>query len=160
VNFLKITFLTLSLPFTVLAGGDEDPRDVTALYGAKTLEIVRHPDQIQACLLRQHDDGTIEERSKKISLPPEIQQKLSKILSDNSTYGWDMWKPCLTDYGARLVFKRGKEQAVIDLCFSCNILSISSASTHTTEDFDDARAALLKIIKESFPKDKLIQKTE
>jgi hypothetical protein len=62
-----------------------------------------------------------------------------------------------------LRFWKGKEFAEVILCYHCNELMISAPDTAAQgvktpyADFDPGRAALVKLAKELFPKDEVIQ---
>lgn len=140
-----------------LRGDFTVPHDVNGLYGHAALEIVRHPDRLEACLLRQRDDGKVFERTRRIVVAGESRKAISALLIDNRSYGWEMFKPCIPDYGARLIFRKGPGEVVVDFCFACDILSVSSGGI---EDFDAVRDFFLRFFKESFPGDRLIQKAE
>lgn len=140
-----------------LRGDVTVPHDVNALYGRAALETVRHPDRVEACLLRQRDDGKVFERTRRIAVSGGSRKAISTLLTDNRSYGWEMFKPCIPDYGARLIFRKGPGEVVVDFCFACDILSVSPGGI---EDFDAVRRSFLRFFKQSFPGDRLIQQAE
>ena len=89
--------------------------------------------------------------------------RLAAVLLDEKTYYFEGAKGC--EFVAGVAFRvHGKGEPVdVVLCFSCNELVVYVADPETKEtarkreDFDDARPALVKLAKEAFPDDRVIQ---
>jgi len=149
-----------ALTASCIAQTGHEPKNVTELYGKHLLKVVRNPDSVYAVLL---DDnmGRLRERTKRILLSPEESQAASMRLTRNTAYGWDVWKPCLPQYGSRLIFQRGVDRVTVDFCFNCIILSVTpSAREEHDVDFGPSRKTWLQLFKTEFSKDKILSKVE
>ena len=89
--------------------------------------------------------------------------KIAAIVFDEKTYDWEKAKKCKFEPGVGFRLWREKDWVDIVLCFHCDELEISTIPPGERErktaheDFDAARAALVKLCKEAFPDDKEIQ---
>lgn len=89
--------------------------------------------------------------------------RLVEILFDDKTYDFEKAKKCKFEPGVGYRLWADKEWVDVTLCFSCDEVEISHKSPEMRElsaaheDFDAARAALVKMAKEAFPEDKEIQ---
>ncbi len=93
-----------------------------------------------------------------IDLSTEQTFRLRQVLLDPSSYGWNMAKSCIPNYGVRVRFQHGVDEVDVLLCFECDILTVYHNGTGTGgEDFDDARSEILTVVKELFPDDPDIQ---
>lgn len=156
---MKAPLVALFVAFTssLAAQTGNEPRNVAQLYGQQGLQTIRHPDSVSVALLNDRN-GRLSERSRQILLPPDAQQTASKLLLENASYDWNTWKPCLPEYGARLIFRRGAQSVTLDFCFKCLILSVKPAPRSENEgNFDPSRSARLRLFKEQFPKDKVFK---
>jgi hypothetical protein len=91
-------------------------------------------------------------------------QRLAAILLDERTYVFDSAKGCKFQAGVGFRIWKGDESAVeVVICFHCDELIVHAPKAAdgsirgAMEDFDPARAALVKLAKEAFPGDKEIQ---
>ena len=93
----------------------------------------------------------------------EFAAKVAAILFDEKTYDFEKAKKCEFQPGVGLRLWRDKDWVDVTLCFSCDELEVSSKKPDekelrtSHEDFDAARPALVKLVKEAFPDDKEIQ---
>ncbi|MBI2922183.1 MAG: hypothetical protein HYY18_14115 [Planctomycetes bacterium] len=96
----------------------------------------------------------------------EFAGKVAAILLDEKTYDFEKAKKCKFEPGVGFRLWREKDWVDVTLCFHCDELEISSKKPDekelrtSHEDFDAARAALVKLVKEAFPDDKEIQALE
>jgi hypothetical protein len=134
---------------------------VREFYGSQAFEVVKNPDVVWATLLNDNVNGKIKERVRRVKLSPEFQKRASEILTSNKTYGWNIAKPCLPQYGARFVFQKGSATVPIDFCFDCDILIASTSPDRSvSEDFDSEEDNLIKIFQATFPKDRTIKSVQ
>ena len=93
----------------------------------------------------------------------EFAAKVAAILFDEKTYDFEKAKKCEFQPGVGLRLWRDKDWVDVTFCFSCDELEVSSKKPDekelrtSHEDFDAARPALVKLVKEAFPDDKEIQ---
>jgi hypothetical protein len=129
---------------------------LSELYGPSALATIRHPDSVSASLLKDLGNDKVKERTSRVGLSAELGRKASKLLLSKKTYLWNMGNPCMPEYGARLIFIRGKDEVWVDFCFKCNQLEvIENSKPRNGEDFNPAVApALLKFFKLASPKDR------
>ena len=93
-----------------------------------------------------------------VVVPADSVSTLRAILLDTSTYQWDSAKACLPNFGVRIQFKSGSEVVDVLFCFECDILAVYYNGVQMGgEDFDDAREAILSVIRKLFPDDADIQ---
>jgi hypothetical protein len=152
-TFLSLPLLVVSTAFALGQTGNE-PRNVTQLYGRQALQTVRTPETVSAVLLRDRN-RRLSARTRQVVLPVEAQRLAAGLLSTNTSYDWNVWKPCLPQYGARLILRRGVQTITVDFCFECDILSVTPAArAENTVDFRPSRPAWLRLFRSQFPKDK------
>jgi len=126
------------------------------LYGPSALATIRHPESVSASLLKDRGNDKVKERTRRVGLSAELGREASKLLLSKKSYLWNMGNPCMPEYGARLIFIRGKDEVWVDFCLKCNQLAVAENSkSRNGEDFDPAVApVLLKLFKAAFPKDR------
>ncbi len=86
---------------------------------------------------------------------PEWAARLRAVLGDSRNYQYA--KPCVPHPGVGVHFKGGPEQATLLLCFECDMLSFAKPGEFRWRSFDPARAELVKLAREAFPLDPVIQ---
>lgn len=153
----------MSRPFLILAfvaAGlaalrADEPTSALTLYGKPTLEILRKPDHVEVCLLTQHQDDSLTERTPRSTVHPSMQRALSAILTKDKTYLWDVRKACLVNYEARAIFHRGEQIVTVDFCFGCDILAFESPFQKGGAHFDGGARPLRVIFEKLFPENKL-----
>jgi len=92
----------------------------------------------------------------------EFARRLNGVLFDEDTYLFDIAKGCKFQPGVAFRIEKDRQSVIVLLCFSCDELRVLTLEgekiVHTAhEDFDPARATLVKLSKEAFPDDKEIQ---
>jgi hypothetical protein len=92
-------------------------------------------------------------------VPIQTAAEIGRILSQSSSYNWDIRKSSTPMPGVRLDFiTDANESMQVLLCFECNILiAYRDGERVGEEDFDPARADLIRLIKPLFPRDETIQ---
>lgn len=165
---MRWSLLGLIMVFPLLLGGMpklEDAGKVVFLYGgAETLDIIKHPDKVEACPLidLQPEDSRLafekKYREGDWQVVPEPEAKLlSLALLQPGNYGWDYVKACRPVYHNRLRFTKGQDTLDIDFCFSCDILRISKNGKELGgKDFQTP--TYLRVMQKLFPQDKALQK--
>jgi hypothetical protein len=157
LHLLLIYLFVLTGVATAQTGNE--PRSVSELFGKNGLQIITNADTVSAVLLKQDRKGKVRERVRRVELPAEAQRAAVKLVSANASYDWNIWKPCLPEYGTRLLFRRGDDTITVDFCFACDILSVSPAGRHESRGyFDPSSAAWLRFFRDQFPRDKTLRK--
>jgi len=142
------------------ATGKTPPR-VEAFYGSTTLEFLRSPDRVEAFRLKENphhgNPYTISESVTEVEGPigvdPASARELSGILTDDQSYGWDYYKPCLPEPGVKLRFIRRTAHTDVYLCFRCGTLMDADTNRPwAMANFDPAHMKLAAAIKRIFPK--------
>jgi hypothetical protein len=153
-------FLLAAFTASAAAQTGNEPRSVTQLYGKQALQTVRTPDSISAVLLRDRK-GHLTERTRQVALSPETQRAATQLLAANASYGWNVWKPCAPQYGARLILHRDSQAIIVDFCFECDIVSVTPAARPENHvDFGPSRAAWLRLFRAQFPNDKAFKQLQ
>lgn len=137
-------------------------RAVGILKGAKRVECFRvFPEKPNEPM--GNECGAYPVTSTAKAQEEKFAARLVDILFDDKTYDFEKAKKCEFSPGVGYRLWNDKEWVDVTLCFSCDELEIShkppGAKELSTahEDFDAARAALVKLAKEAFPEDKEIQ---
>lgn len=114
----------------VLAGFGRagEPASVRDLYGSQNLDILKNPDRVEVALLGSQAFSERKERTPRITVTPDVQETLSKILASGKTYlySWEDRLPGETTPAARAVFHRGKEKVTLKFSSSFSTLAFSS----------------------------------
>jgi hypothetical protein len=83
---------------------------------------------------------------------------LADVLTDDSTYLWDIAKACEFLPGVALRYHGDGIDVDVLLCFSCDELEVYRNGAEVGhEDFDPRRADLVRIAKRLFPEDETIK---
>jgi hypothetical protein len=139
------------------------PRDIVqALFGGpEGYETIAAPAAVELSLLnsrfREGEAELPEIRAGPKSVSARSQKQLSRILLDFDTYQWGVTKLCVVDYGVKARFRRAKSEVEVLFCFECDILEIKLNGRSTAENFDFNHNALVKIMRQVFPRDKKIR---
>lgn len=89
---------------------------------------------------------------------PKVQiEKLVELFGDDKNYIWGDQKKCIPKPGVLIEFEKGDQKVSLRICFECQIV-ISGDKTKNIGYFDPIHLALVKLTKEIFPKDEVIQK--
>lgn len=137
-------------------------RPVSIIAGATRVEVFRvNPEKPNEPMGKECGGypviATAKEQGK------EFAGKIAAIVFDEKTYDFEKGKKCMFEPGVGFRLWKDKDWVDVVLCFHCDELEISTIppgekerkSAH--EDFDAARAVLVKLCKEAFPDDKEIQ---
>lgn len=86
-------------------------------------------------------------------------EQTREVLNSPRTYGFDVAKECIPNYGVRLRFGDEGEAMDLNLCFECKMLAVvrDGKIVGREEDFDGGASKLTAICKELFPDDPEIQ---
>ena len=95
-------------------------------------------------------------------LDPAFGSRLAAALFDPDSYQFNSAKGCIFDPGVAFRVWKGDEHVDVLLCFTCSefIVYVPEAggkARRAGEDFDDNRAAFVRLAKEAFPGDAKIQ---
>jgi hypothetical protein len=144
---------------------DRSEQVVKNVFGAKAdYDAVMGATSLHVCRLKidpaaePNLDGRRYREGERLPVSAEQAARLRKILADPGTYEFEMAKDCVPTYGVRILFATDSGEIALNLCFECNILTLSHAEkTLGGEDFDHARPALVALCQELFPQDAEIQ---
>src|SRR5262249_33047258 len=84
-------------------------------------------------------------------------ERLQSVLVDSKSYLWRGGKPCTPLPGVRVTFKRESDTAILLLCFECNSRSLARPGRFRWKDSDPTFKELVRLVKEIFPRDPVIQ---
>lgn len=135
-----------------------------SLFGDKEAQsVVAKPTKVQAYRLADNSfyKPTVKE-FKVVAGPVAVDDPLAKsvgqLLLDEKSYLWDVGKACDPIFGVRLEFIQGDKSTNVCFCFECDILQVYvDGKPVGSEDFDDVRPQLVKMMQKIFPEDKAIQ---
>ncbi len=137
---------------------------LNSLFGEKGAQaVVAKPSKVQAYRLAEFSVTRPNVKDyKMLSGPIAVDEALAKsvgqLLLDEKSYLWDVGKGCEPIFGVRLEFVQSDKSTDIFFCFECDILEVYfNGKRIGSEDFDDVRPQLVKVIKQIFPEDKVIQ---
>src|SRR5688572_17499125 len=88
------------------------------------IQTMRNPEQVYAILL----DDKLAERSSRIQLVKDVIADVTEALLSEQSFNGDFAKGCIPRYGARLIYAKGKDEVVIDLCFECDMFRVDDGS--------------------------------
>ncbi len=157
----------------------KDPR-IAELFGAK-LSILKNPTKVEAVRVssmiwhengNRHDDAPLGRfagypiQSQGVILDSKLTAAVSTALLDSKTYTW-----CPPNHGCghlcgfspgvalRIWGQPSDKPVELLVCFKCNDLAIvqDGSEKYLTQDFSDGRAKLLRLMKEIFLADPVIQ---
>jgi len=93
----------------------------------------------------------------------EFAARAAGLLLDPAHFALDSGKGCTFSPGVGLRFRKGKETAEVLLCFRCDDLEVVTPNPQSGgvrrffADFHPGRASFVRLVKEAFPEDALIQ---
>src|SRR5262249_4775447 len=136
------------------------PHRVEAFYGSTTLKLLREPDRVEAFRLKENpppnaytSPQSLIEVEGPIAVDPASARELSRILTDNQSYGWDYYKGCLPEPGVKLRFVRRTAHTDVYFCFRCGtLMGADTSNPWAMANFDPASMKLAAVIKRIFPK--------
>lgn len=108
------------------------PTGIAELFGSQeNMDIVRHPDKVDACVLRyiapQSNDlrDVRYEESEYLAVGDDLGAALRMALLSQSSYVW-LKSPlfCIFRYDARLRFHQKTKTVSIDFCYDCMVLMV------------------------------------
>jgi hypothetical protein len=141
---------------------------VAEVFGnAANFALLRSADKVQACRLEPIDTTKPTHRPDDYEEGPFVDvseaqaARYRDVLENPRSYYFDVAKKCVPVYGVRVRFGSNAEAIDVNLCFECNILTVSRDGNPVGgEDFDPARRELVALCKELFPDDSEIQKLD
>jgi hypothetical protein len=137
---------------------------VNSLFGDKQAQaVVSKPTKVQG--YRLADDSLFRPTVKDfkmtagpVAVDDKLAQSMAQLLLDEKSYLWDVGKGCEPHFGVRLEFVQGDKSIDVFFCFECDILQVyANGKPVGSEDFDDVRPQLVKMMQKIFPEDKVIQ---
>jgi hypothetical protein len=106
-----------------------EDRIAISLGGAEVIEILRHPDKVEAVLLEKPGSfgsgrpADYRERAESANVPLDIAKRIADILTTEHRQHTAP-KGCQPTYGVRLRYIAGDERVDIYLCFECATLQV------------------------------------
>lgn len=143
---------------------------VVRFLGEPALAVLREADRVEVFRLKNERAEEGEERVGNYAVTVRGKEqgrnfaaRLREVLTDEGTYVWDSGKGCDFDPGVGYRVWKGEQRIEVVLCFSCDQLVVFSPKAadgsvrSASADFDPARPALVKLAKEAFPDDPVVQ---
>jgi hypothetical protein len=143
-----------------------DGRIEKFLGGKSTLTFMTEADRAIAFRMDRRGkaiDGELREfhgypvTSEAVAVPRTAVGRLVTVLGNPEHYLWDAGKACKFDPGVGMRFSKNGTHVDLVFCFTCDQLLLVAGEHKRLEDTDPARGELLRIMKEVFPEDRLIQ---
>jgi hypothetical protein len=136
------------------------------LGGSSNHELLKSATNVSACRMHLNQESfhstpvKIEyDQGPFLKLSAAQADSFRRILENPNSYEFLVAKACIPVYGARVRFAGELGTLDVDLCFDCNILTVSRDGTPVGgEDFDPAQRDLVAFCQEIFPGDGEIQK--
>ena len=133
--------------------------------GQENFDFMLAAPVVQACRLKLKVDPsesglviTDYEEGSFVPLREAQAGELRSVLQSPDSYLFTLAKSCAPIYGVRIRFQNKEESLDVDLCFSCDILTVSRHGEYVAgEDFDPIRPKLVALCKQLFPGDSEIQ---
>jgi hypothetical protein len=136
---------------------------VELLLGGK--DVFENPQRVVPVLV-DGTDGSGESRegiagyaylSKGKLLNSDQIKRLQAVMFNATTYDFNSAKRCMFQPHLGFIFEKSGRQAYALFCFSCNEVSYGREGKRiSVEDFDSARAEILKLGREIFPRDRTL----
>ena len=155
------------------------PPQVARLLGDNAVRILSAPTRVQTFRLVSRSEGGAGVATHPAATAPAdlhgwrvaaagpdrdaaFGSRVAAAMFAADSYRFDRAKGCIFDPGVAFRVWSGDEHADLLLCFSCDefILFLPEADGNTRrvgEDFEDNRAAFVRLAKDAFPQDPLIQ---
>ncbi|MDB6026979.1 MAG: hypothetical protein JWM68_3202 [Verrucomicrobiales bacterium] len=147
---------------------------VEELVGGKEVyAILENPEEVEIALLSKLEMDTNRlstlcgslfkpkvDRVGPIKLKPEAVKAFTDSLLSFDSYLWGISNDCMSDFGARLKFKRGTNTVEVLLCYECDMVEIKHGFDIPGPQpghFDNAHGKLVKAIQDVFPQDQIIR---
>ena len=159
---MRFTLTPFLIAIPLLAGCDNKGTRARQFLGPTAATVLDAPSRIEGWRIRG-DAGKAPTTGPSKPLDPALARELATILLDDGTYLFDAAKGCIFQPGVGLRVWRGEKSFDVILCFKCDELKIVSPDPktkdrpYTIEDFDNARPALIALVKKAFPDDAEIQ---
>lgn len=151
--------LLLSLFLPMITGCQET---ASKFLGRTGVVVLRQPTKIEAWRI-QGGRGAPQTALPAKELDIAVAQQLAAILLDSGTYDFESAKACTFDPAVGFRIWHDKRSIEIILCFHCNQLKLVSPDPLSTkypsriEEFDNARPAIVSLVKQVFTGDTEIQ---
>lgn len=141
------------------------PPDAKVWMGERVFRVLSEPESVVVYTVepRIPEEGSAEPRPALHGYPivreagrhdAAVAWRFSEVLLSPESYDFSDAKKCIFEPGVGLRFVRGAEEAVALLCFHCDEWAVDAEDT---EDFDAARPALVRLVKEVLPDDAGVQ---
>ncbi|MCK6471503.1 MAG: hypothetical protein L6R28_07135 [Planctomycetes bacterium] len=174
---IRICFILLgALALAACASAAEPSKKVADFLGKDAVEVLKAPEKVECFRidgknhLTPEQQAKVEEATKRIRGYAITAQgkdqdaafggKIAAVLFDEKTYNFEEAKGCDPVPGVAFRVWKGKASVDVILCFECSILIVATGDKEAhskSENFDNARAALVALAKSAFPDDKTIQ---
>lgn len=136
------------------------------LFGNRAnLEVVRDAAIVRAYRVGPDDeprDGRHPRPRKDLAGPVVLNDaeraELCRLLTTGSSYGWNLAKGCIPNYGMKFEFQRDDRVVTALICLQCSMLEFQvDGRPGRIEDFDNICDELLRISREAFPDDEALK---
>lgn len=156
----------------LLLGGCQRPaeqpavssQELLAVFGSQqVIDTVHAASEVHAYRLADssfyEDELSSYERSGEALTVSEADRlQLRDVLLDKESYELEMAKGCEPVFGVGVTFVKGERSVDVLFCFACDILVVyQDGKVVGDEDFDPARTRLVRLVKNFFPTDDVIQ---
>ncbi len=158
ISLLIVLSSTIAI---VVAAGQKRPADVKELLGDKAA-VLEGPDRVEVFRVG-HEVKPADARAqiaghliKSVAKEQgkDFAGRLATVLVDPKTYDFEIARACDFTPGVGYRIWKEKESAEVLVCFDCDAIKINN---HIIDATPAARAALVKLAKQSLPEDKEIQ---
>lgn len=159
---MRLTPLAVLFAIPLLAGCENKAAQARSFLGPTAVAVLESPTRIEAWRIKAGPNRETTNQPPR-DLDTALARDLAAVLLDGRTYSFDLAKGCEFRPGVGLRVWRDKQSFDVILCFSCSELKIDGPDPttkdrpYTTEDFDNARPALVALVKRAFPDDAEIQ---
>jgi uncharacterized protein YegJ (DUF2314 family) len=160
--------LSFSLTAAVVCASGCPNREATmrqvVFGGNKSLDIVKSASDVQAFLINGSDfdagqpSTSYPVREGPVALNADQRKQLVDVLTSADIYEFDSAKACLPIPGVKIEFAHDKHTVSVLFCFECNILLVYlDGAMVGSEDFDRGRPRIVRVLKQLFPENAVIQ---
>ena len=135
---------------------------------AENLEIVRHPDKVDACVLRyfpppngKRENHERYEDTAFIEVSAKSVAAIRDVLLADSTYIWDRVTICWPRYHTRMRFHRAGKVVAVDFCLDCSLVQVLRDGRFVGNGLFHKRfPGLLAELRQIFPNDNTLAKVK
>jgi len=162
----------LLLAIICLLGGCQQPaeqvapssQELLSVFGnQQVIDTVHAASEVHAYRLAdasfyQDELSSYKRAGEAVTVSEADRLQLRDLLLDKESYELEMAKACEPIFGVGVTFARGEQSVDVLFCFECDILAVyQDGRVVGDEDFDPARTRLVRLMKNFFPADDVIQ---